>query len=161
MKGKASNTARGFWPRHLHQWHWVSAAICIVGMLLFAATGITLNHAGQIEARPKVTTTEAQVAAVLVAKMGTRPQKDKMTMPVDGISSATHVPGERRLDFGSAQGPLKDLPPGEYHLTVEAAREVGGREIPTTPAQWPPKTAQTAEAKGEHELGLAKISTRP
>ncbi len=134
MKGKASNTARGFWPRHLHQWHWVSAAICIVGMLLFAATGITLNHAGQIEARPKVTTTEAQVAAVLVAKMGTRPQKDKMTMPVDGISSATHVPGERRLDFGSAQGPLKDLPPGEYHLTVEAAREVGGRGTLTIPA---------------------------
>ncbi len=40
---------RGFWLRTLHQWHWISSAICLVGMLLFAVTGITLNHAGQIE----------------------------------------------------------------------------------------------------------------
>lgn len=40
---------RGFWLRTLHQWHWISSAVCLVGMLLFAVTGITLNHAGQIE----------------------------------------------------------------------------------------------------------------
>lgn len=45
---------RAFWLKHLHQWHWISAAICLVGMLLFAATGITLNHAASIEARPRV-----------------------------------------------------------------------------------------------------------
>jgi hypothetical protein len=36
---------RSFWLKHLHRWHWISAAACLVGMLLFAATGITLNHA--------------------------------------------------------------------------------------------------------------------
>lgn len=34
----------------LRQWHWVSSALCLAGMLLFAVTGITLNHATDIEA---------------------------------------------------------------------------------------------------------------
>ena len=46
---------RGYWLRTLHQWHWISAALCLVGILLFAITGITLNHAAQIEAKPVVT----------------------------------------------------------------------------------------------------------
>lgn len=41
------------WLKQLHQWHWVSSAICLIGMLLFALTGITLNHASEIEARPR------------------------------------------------------------------------------------------------------------
>lgn len=42
------------WVKQLHQWHWISSAICLVGMILFSVSGITLNHAGAIEARPKV-----------------------------------------------------------------------------------------------------------
>ncbi len=38
----------------LRQWHWISSALCLVGMLLFAVTGITLNHAADIPATPKV-----------------------------------------------------------------------------------------------------------
>lgn len=45
---------RGFWMRQLYQWHWISSALCLVGLLLFAVTGVTLNHAGQIEAAPQV-----------------------------------------------------------------------------------------------------------
>lgn len=45
---------RGYWLRTLHQWHWISAAVCLIGMLLFAITGLTLNHAGRIEAKPQV-----------------------------------------------------------------------------------------------------------
>lgn len=52
---------RGFWLKTLHQWHWISSALCLVGMLLFALTGITLNHAGQIEASPVVSTYNATV----------------------------------------------------------------------------------------------------
>ncbi|MBJ6978722.1 PepSY-associated TM helix domain-containing protein [Luteimonas sp. MC1895] len=47
---------RGFWLRTLHQWHWISSAVCLVGMLLFAVTGITLNHAAKIEGDPRVDT---------------------------------------------------------------------------------------------------------
>ncbi len=43
------------------QWHWISSAVCLVGMLLFAITGITLNHAASIEAKPVTQTLEAQL----------------------------------------------------------------------------------------------------
>lgn len=57
-----------FWVRQFHTWHWMSSAICLAGMILFAITGITLNHAGSIEAEPRVTTQEyALPGALLVA----------------------------------------------------------------------------------------------
>ncbi|MFN3435314.1 MAG: PepSY-associated TM helix domain-containing protein [Sphingomonas sp.] len=46
---------RGWWLKQLHTWHWMSAAVSLVGMLLFAVTGITLNHAAAIPATPVVT----------------------------------------------------------------------------------------------------------
>lgn len=51
----------GFWIGSIRQWHWISSAICLVGMLLFAITGITLNHAAQIPATPEVTHIEAEI----------------------------------------------------------------------------------------------------
>jgi hypothetical protein len=51
----ATQSRRAFWLKHLHQWHWVSSALCLIAMLGFAITGITLNHAGAIEAKPVVT----------------------------------------------------------------------------------------------------------
>ncbi|MDO4683672.1 MAG: PepSY-associated TM helix domain-containing protein [Lautropia sp.] len=45
---------RAAWLRTLHQWHWISAAICLAAMLLFSLTGLTLNHASLFEARPRV-----------------------------------------------------------------------------------------------------------
>ncbi len=54
-----------FWTKQLHLWHWMSSAICLVGMLLFAITGITLNHASQIEGSPAVVTTEKTLPADL------------------------------------------------------------------------------------------------
>jgi hypothetical protein len=53
------------WLGTLRQWHWISSALCLVGMLLFAITGITLNHAGQIEAKPQVSSQHAQLPAEL------------------------------------------------------------------------------------------------
>ena len=60
---------RGYWLRTLHQWHWISAAICLVGTLLFAITGITLNHAASIGAEPKVTRAEAVLTPQALAKL--------------------------------------------------------------------------------------------
>ena len=36
----------------IRKWHWMSSALCFVCMLLFSITGITLNHAADIEASP-------------------------------------------------------------------------------------------------------------
>jgi hypothetical protein len=55
----AHERRRADWLRVLHRWHWISAALSLAGMLVFAATGITLNHAGAIEARPEVATRTA------------------------------------------------------------------------------------------------------
>lgn len=56
---KRKRKAKQFWLRQLHAWHWISAAIALVGMLLFAITGITLNHAGTISAEPRIEAREA------------------------------------------------------------------------------------------------------
>lgn len=53
--------SRAFWLKHLHQWHWVSAAACLIGMILFSITGFTLNHASWVGAKPKVISRIAQL----------------------------------------------------------------------------------------------------
>ena len=56
---------RAVFLRQLHQWHWISSAICLMAMLLFSVTGFTLNHAAQIEAKPSVTRLKATLPAPL------------------------------------------------------------------------------------------------
>lgn len=51
---KRKSGAKVFWLKQLHTWHWISSAISLVGLLLFALTGITLNHAADVEGEPVV-----------------------------------------------------------------------------------------------------------
>ncbi len=60
---------RAWWLKHLHRWHWISAAMSLVGLLLFSVTGFTLNHAADIEARPRVESREAELPAPLLAAL--------------------------------------------------------------------------------------------
>ena len=53
----------------------------------------------------------------------------ELTMPVDGLSSATRPPGEHQLRIAHDKAPFAKLADGEYQIVVEAAREVGGREL--------------------------------
>ena len=70
MTAASSNAPqRAYWLKKLHEWHWISSAICLIGMLLFAVTGFTLNHAGQIEAKPRVETRDAQLPDDLLEKL--------------------------------------------------------------------------------------------
>lgn len=55
-----------FWLKQLHTWHWMSSALSLIGLLLFTITGITLNHAAEIEGSPVVTTRESQLPAALL-----------------------------------------------------------------------------------------------
>ena len=63
---KVKRSRRAFWMKQLHQWHWMSSAICLIGLLLFTVTGITLNHAGDIESTPVVTERAATLPAALL-----------------------------------------------------------------------------------------------
>lgn len=67
---KAKRKWRGWWLKQLHTWHWMSAAISLVGMLLFAITGITLNHAASIGAKPVVTDRAATLPPPLLRLLG-------------------------------------------------------------------------------------------
>jgi hypothetical protein len=56
---------RALWLKTLHQWHWISSALALLGLLLFSITGITLNHASQIEGQAVVTSRKGTLPAAL------------------------------------------------------------------------------------------------
>lgn len=70
-KARAKRRAqkRAAFLRQVVQWHWISAAVCLVGMLLFAVTGITLNHAADIRAEPKTVTREGDLPTGLLSAL--------------------------------------------------------------------------------------------
>ncbi|MDB5559919.1 MAG: PepSY-associated helix domain protein [Enterovirga sp.] len=74
-------TRRSRWLKQLHLWHWVSSAICLVGLLLFTVTGVTLNHAADIEGRPRVTTRDAQLPESLAAALSGGPHTGRGALP--------------------------------------------------------------------------------
>ncbi|KQQ33317.1 hypothetical protein ASF61_09490 [Duganella sp. Leaf126] len=88
---QAAQASRAVWLKHLHQWHWISSALCLLGMLLFSITGITLNHAAQIEAKPTITRREATVPAALLAQL----RADAATH--DGAKAPLPPPAEQWL----------------------------------------------------------------
>ena len=65
------SASRAVWLKNLHRWHWISAALSLLGLLMFAVTGFTLNHATQIEAKPQVVNRKAALPAPLVAELAT------------------------------------------------------------------------------------------
>ena len=84
-----------------------------------------------------------------------------LEVPVDGVTGPTRPVGTHALSFNDRQPALKDLAPGNYTLVVEAAREVGGRELVKVPFSWPAKTAQNASAQGSTELGKVTLAVKP
>ena len=60
---------RGFLVRQLLSWHWISAAISLLGIVAFAITGITLNHAGDIGAQSVVRSGRATLPAALQGEL--------------------------------------------------------------------------------------------
>ncbi|AKC87634.1 DUF2271 domain-containing protein [Pseudoxanthomonas suwonensis] len=84
-----------------------------------------------------------------------------LKVPVDGVTGPTKPVGRHALSFSDAQPQLKDLAPGEYTLVVEAAREVGGRELVRIPFSWPAKAPQSGTAQGSSELGAVTLAVKP
>ena len=81
-----------------------------------------------------------------------------MTFPANGITGATRAPGAQKISFSRAQ--LGATAPGEYTLVIEAAREVGGRELLRIPFTWPAKAGAGGRAAGKAELGTVSIAFR-
>ncbi|MCC6826844.1 MAG: DUF2271 domain-containing protein [Novosphingobium sp.] len=83
-----------------------------------------------------------------------------LALPADGVSGATRAPGPQTVSFTAGRGPLGAVAPGRYTLVVEAAREVGGRELIRVPFTWPARPGQTFRAAGSTELGAVSITFR-
>jgi len=136
-----SAARRAAWLKQLHQWHWISAALCLVGMLLFAFTGITLNNAGRIEGRPVVAAREAQLPDELRARLGAPVAGEKrqaaLPPPVrDWLSRELDLALDARDAEWSAEEVYLSLPRpgGDAWLRIE--RRTGAVEYERTDRGW-------------------------
>lgn len=83
--GQRKKPRKTFWLKQLHTWHWISSAISLIGLLLFAFTGVTLNHAADIEGAPTVVDASYKLPADLlrhVAPDGAPDGKKPLPAPV-------------------------------------------------------------------------------
>jgi len=65
----------------IRKWHWMSSAICFVCMLLFSVTGITLNHAGDIESKPTTMHIAGQLPKELLAQVIVKNNQKTIELP--------------------------------------------------------------------------------
>lgn len=78
---RKGTSARAYWLKTLHSWHWISAAISLVVLLLFSVTGFTLNHAAQIQSEPLVVSRHLQLPVALQEQLATRSDASAASLP--------------------------------------------------------------------------------
>lgn len=130
---------RGFWLRTLHQWHWISSAVCLVGMLLFTATGITLNHAARIEAEPKVDTRNLELPPALLEILTQAPEEGKQALPEavsDWMGQSLGISIGRREAEWSPQEAYLSMPSPGADAWLSVDRESGAVEYERTSRGW-------------------------
>lgn len=81
---------RAFWLKQLHSWHWISAAVSLAGMMLFAVTGLTLNHAASIGATPQVTRAQAVLPPALLPRLSGEHRADA-PLPAEVAARVAHA----------------------------------------------------------------------
>ncbi|ATE65311.1 PepSY-associated TM helix domain-containing protein [Rhizorhabdus dicambivorans] len=125
--------SRGWWLKQLHGWHWMSAALSLIGMLLFAATGITLNHASTIAASPTTQALSAQLPAPLLAQLA-KPQSEAAPLPAPIVRE---LEGKLGLDASGKPGEWSDdevyvalpRPGGDAWISIDRASGAVSAEI--------------------------------
>ena len=83
-----------------------------------------------------------------------------LKVPVDGVTGPTRPVGKHAIRFDLKHPSLAKLPAGSYTLVVEAAREVGGRELLKIPFDWKGKPSN-GSAQGKTELGKVTLAAKP
>ena len=141
MSAAAGQPARAWWLKTLYRWHWISSALALLGMLLFAATGLTLNHAAQIEAHPTVVDRKATLPAALLAAHAPRPGDGRRHDPLPA-DVADWVVGALGVDV---HGRPADWSPDELYVAlprpggdawVRIDRASGAAELEDTDRGW-------------------------
>lgn len=102
MSGPAISRS-AFWKAQLRTWHWISSAVCLAGLLLFAATGFTLNHAASIEAQPKTEMRDIQLSPRLLQILAKA--EDRAVLP-DAMARA--LEGEVHVNVADRPVEMRD-----------------------------------------------------
>lgn len=126
MPKQANPQRRAFWLKHLHRWHWISSAACLMGMLLFAITGLTLNNASLIEAKPEVKTETRELPEPLQRLLSQNTSTDKQPLPgalVDWLAMELAVQAEGKPAEWSEEEIYLSLPRpgGDAWLSIDRA----------------------------------------
>lgn len=120
---------RARWLKTLHQWHWISSAVSLAGLLLFSVTGITLNHAASIEATPVVDTRVLVLPTDLA---------ERLTRFAVDAGSAARTPANRAR--AAAPRPAPSLPDEVVDwIATRVGVDVRGRDV-----EWGPDEAYVA-----------------
>ena len=106
---------RSWWMRQIIAWHWISAAIALVATLLFAITGITLNHAASIPAAPVITTAEGTLPEPLRASLAQTPAASDAP-----LSPAVAAAVEQAVGLATA-GRAAEWSDGEVYVALPRA----------------------------------------
>ncbi len=142
--GATSNAKarRAVWLKNLHQWHWISSSVCLLGMLIFSITGITLNHSAQIEAKPSVTRARAEVPPALQAQLRQFAQgHDGAKAPLPTAAQAWlraqwSLQSEGRIAEWSADEVYLPLPKAGGDAWLRIALDSGSAEYERTDRGW-------------------------
>lgn len=135
----AQANRRAQWMRQLRQWHWISGAVSLVSMLLFAVTGITLNHSAAIEAKPQVTTQEATLDGSTVSALADTPRTGRAPIPASlaaAVSSAIGIDvAGREAEWSEGEAYIAlPRPGGDAWVSID--RESGALTYERTDRGW-------------------------
>ena len=98
----------------------MSSAVCLVGMVVFAFTGITLNHAGSIESEPVIITAERTLPGELLVALANAPrgaESSSAEAPVPAVIS-DWLSDELGI---SASGRVPEWSEGELYIPLPRA----------------------------------------
>ncbi len=108
-------------------------------MLLFTATGITLNHAAKIEAQPQVENRTAELPATLLARLTTEPEEGNAPLPADVaalLGEALQISLGRRPAEWSPEEAYVSMPSPGADAWLSIDRQSGAVEFERTGRGW-------------------------
>lgn len=125
---------KAFWLKQLHMWHWMSSAVSLIGLLLFAITGFTLNHAADIEGSPAVTQKSAQMPPALLASLKkAAPPAEKAPLPravADWVEESFPVKASADAEWSADEVYLPaPRPGGDAWVAIDLATGAASSEV--------------------------------
>ncbi|MGN7928538.1 PepSY-associated TM helix domain-containing protein [Sphingopyxis sp. 22461] len=125
---------KAFWLKQLHMWHWMSSAVSLIGLLLFAITGFTLNHAADIEGSPVVIQKSAQMPPALLARLKAAvPDAEKAPLPpavAEWVEQSFPVKAASEAEWSEGEVYLPaPRPGGDAWVAIDLATGAASSEV--------------------------------